>query len=142
MYTHIDRVFTTVSRNLGLQDFSTKVDNWIEWAYEAEKLIGSRDTFVQKESTYTSTGAQATGTIAFTDNPTTGDSIELNGAKLYFRNSTDLGQGKAPNEINIGTALALTLDNSSTPYGLIQELTGFSNTTALTGRLTNAAVLN
>ena len=41
MHTHIDRVFTTVSRNLGLQDFSKYVDNWIEWAYEAERYIGS-----------------------------------------------------------------------------------------------------
>ena len=99
MYTHIDRVFTTVSRNLGLQDFSTKIDRWIEWSYEAEKLIGSRDTFVQKESTYTSTGSQATGTITFTDNPVSGDSITLNGVALYFRKSTDLGEAKSPNEI-------------------------------------------
>ena len=46
MHIQIDRVFTTVSRNLGLQDYSRYVDNWIEWSYEAEKLIGSKDTFL------------------------------------------------------------------------------------------------
>ena len=40
MYKHnyIDKVFTTVSRNLGLKDFSTYTDHWIEWAYEEVKL--------------------------------------------------------------------------------------------------------
>lgn len=125
-----------------MQDFSKYIDNWIEWAYEAEKFIGSRDTFIQQESTYSSSGAKATGTITFAANPTTGDSIELNGATLYFRNSTDLGAGKSPNEINIGTTLALTLTNSSSPFGLLEELTGFSNTANLTGKITTAAVLN
>ena len=50
MHIHIDRIFTTVSRNLGIHDFSQHVDSWIEWAYEAEKLIGSKSTFKQKES--------------------------------------------------------------------------------------------
>ena len=65
MHINIDRVFTTVSRNLGLEDFTIYTNSWIEWAYEAEKLIGSRDTFVQKEATYDSTGAKASGTITF-----------------------------------------------------------------------------
>ena len=50
MHVQIDRVFTTVARNLGLKDFSRYTNNFIEWAYEAEKLIGSRDTFIQKRS--------------------------------------------------------------------------------------------
>ena len=119
MHVNIDRVFTTVSRNLGLKDFSRYTNNFIEWAYEAEKLIGSRDTFVQKEATYNATGAQATGTITFAANPTSGDSITLNGVKLYFRNSTDAGQAKSPNEIEIGSTLAKTIDNSTAQYGLI-----------------------
>ena len=95
MHVQIDRVFTTVARNLGLKDFSRYTNNFIEWAYEAEKLIGSRDTFIQKEATYDTSGAKATGTITFTTNPVSGDSITLNGVKLYFRNSyRDLGKGK------------------------------------------------
>ena len=38
MHIHIDRVFTTVARNLGLEDYSRYIDNWIEWAYEEIKL--------------------------------------------------------------------------------------------------------
>jgi hypothetical protein len=142
MHTHIDRVFTTVARNLGLKDFSRYTNNWIEWSYEAEKLIGSRDTFVQKEATYSATGAQATGTITFAANPISGDSITLNGVKLYFRNSTDLGEAKSPNEVEIGATLAATLDNSSAQYGLIQSLTGFKDVTASTGTYTDSAVYN
>ena len=110
MHVHIDRVFTTVSRNLGLKNFSENVDSWIEWSYEAEKLIGSRETFVQKEATYDSSGAQASGTITFTSNPTSGDSITLNGATLYFRKSTDVGAAKSPNEIRIGDTLIHTMN--------------------------------
>ena len=77
MHIQIDRVFTTVARNLGLQDYSRYTNNWIEWSYEAEKLIGSKDTFVQKEATYDASGAQSTGTITFSANPTSGDSIVL-----------------------------------------------------------------
>ena len=79
MHVQIDRVFTTVARNLGLKDFSRYTNNFIEWAYEAEKLIGSRDTFIQKEATYDASGAKATGTITFAANPVSGDSITLNG---------------------------------------------------------------
>lgn len=142
MHVNIDRVFSTVARNLGLKDFSRYTSNFIEWAYEAEKLIGSRDTFVQKESTYSATGAQATGTITFAANPTSGDSIALNGVKLYFRNSTDAGQAKSPNEIEIGATLAATLDNTTAQYGLIQSLTGFQNVTTSTGTHTNSAIFN
>tara|TARA_R110000824_G_scaffold43333_3_gene126950 strand:- start:3791 stop:5344 length:1554 start_codon:yes stop_codon:yes gene_type:complete len=153
MYTHIDRVFTTVSRNLGLQDFSTKIDRWIEWSYEAEKLIGSRDTFVQKESTYTSTGSQSTGTITFAANPTSGDSIILNGVTLYFRNSigaggagstvvSDLGEAKSPNEIQIGLNFVDTLTRTTAQYGLIQSLTGLIDVSAGTGTYINSAIYN
>ena len=142
MHIHIDRVFTTVARNLGLQDYSRYIDNWIEWSYEAEKLIGSKDTFVQKEATYDSSGAQATGTITFTANPTSGDSITLNGVTLYFRNSTDLGEARSPNEIQIGSTLALTLDNTAAQYGLNQSLTGFIDVSAETGTYADSAIYN
>ena len=129
MHIHIDRVFTTVARNLGLKDFSRYTNSWIEWSYEAEKLIGSMDTFVQKEVTYDSSGAQSTGTITFTANPTSGDSIVLNGVALYSRTSSNLGEAKSPNEVMIGDTLIHTMNNSSSQYGLIQSLTGLTEIT-------------
>ena len=142
MHIQVDRVFTTVARNLGLKDFSRYTNNWIEWSYEAEKLIGSRDTFVQKEVTYDASGAQATGTITFSANPSSGDSITLNGVKLYFRNTTDLGEAKSPNEIEIGNSLAETLDNTTAQYGLYQSLTGLIDVSAGTGTYTNSAIFS
>ena len=127
MHVHIDRVFTTVARNLGLKDFSRYTNSWIEWSYEAEKLIGSMDTFVQKEVTYDASGAKATGTITFTSNPVSGDSITLNGVTLYFRTSSDLGEAKSPNEIRIGDTLIHTMNYINSPFGLIQSLTGLRN---------------
>jgi hypothetical protein len=112
MYTHIERIYNTVSRNLGMQDYSSYIDSWVEWAFEAELLIGSRDTFEQVESTYTSTGVQATGTITFSDTPSYDDNITLNGVTLFFRddsNATNLNQEVPANTINIQATLALTL---------------------------------
>lgn len=129
MHVNIDRIFTTVARNLDLQDFGKYTQNWVEWSYEAEKLIGSRHTFLQEEATYTSTGAKATGTITFTDNPVSGDSITLNGVELYFKKSTDLGNAKSPNEIMIGDTLIHTMNGITSPYGIIQNLTGLTQTT-------------
>ena len=148
MHVNIDRIFTTVARNLDLQDFGKYTQNWVEWSYEAEKLIGSRHTFLQEEATYTSTGAKATGTITFTDNPVSGDSITLNGVELYFKESTDLGNAKAPNEIEIGSDIYETLDNATAQYGLIQSLTGFTSNSSEggvisgTGTYTNSAIYN
>ena len=142
MHVNIDRIFTTVARNLDLQDFGKYTQNWVEWSYEAEKLIGSKHTFLQEEATYTPTGAKATGTITFTDNPVSGDSITLNGVELYFKDSTDLGNAKSPNEIEIGSTLAITLDNSTAEYGLIQSLTGLTSISSNTGTYINAAVFH
>ena len=85
MYTHIERIYNTVGRNLGMNDYSSYINSWVEWAFEAELLIGSRDTFEELEATYTSTGATASGTIIFTANPSYNDSITLNGVTLFFR---------------------------------------------------------
>tara|TARA_R110002020_G_scaffold216496_1_gene424261 strand:+ start:4614 stop:5729 length:1116 start_codon:yes stop_codon:yes gene_type:complete len=144
MHINIDRVFTTVSRNLGLEDFSTYTNSWIEWAYEAEKLIGSMDTFVQKEATYDSTGAKSSGTITFAANPTSGDSITLNGTTLYFKNSTNWGEATAPNEIKIDSTLALTLtDTATSPFGLLQSLQGFTgaSTSPMSGVLLDTSAV-
>lgn len=129
MHIHIDRIFETVSRNLGLSTYHNYTDSWIEWSYEAEKLIGSKETFVQKEITYTSSGAKATGNIIFSENPSAGDNISLNGLELFFRNSTDIGEGRAPEEIRIKQNFVDTLsDTIINPYGLIQKLQGYTNT--------------
>jgi hypothetical protein len=141
MHIHIDRVFTTVARNLGLKNFSRYTGNFIEWAYEAEKLIGSRDTFVEREVTYNSTGAQATGTITFAANPTNGDSIVLNGVTLYFKNSSDnIGKALSSNEIKRAGTLSGTLTSSTSPYGLAESLSGYTNYASSTGYYNNAAV--
>jgi len=146
MHVHIDRVFTTVARNLGLKDFSRHTGNFIEWAYEAEKLIGSRDTFVEREITYNSTGAQATGTITFAANPTSGDSIVLNGVTLYFKkgesqgSSANFGQALSSNEIAMRSTLATTLDHTASGGGLGQNLTGFNDISAETGYFENASI--
>ena len=115
MYIEIERIFSTVMRNLGIDDYAQYEDSWIEWAYEAEKYIGSLDTFLTKETTYTSSGAQATGTIIFSANPTSGDTINLNGVTLVFREdgstsaNADIGSGRDANEFKIESTLALTL---------------------------------
>tara|TARA_R110002012_G_scaffold160105_2_gene321810 strand:- start:3789 stop:5294 length:1506 start_codon:yes stop_codon:yes gene_type:complete len=127
MHINIDRVFTTVSRNLGLEDFTRYTNSWIEWAYEAEKLIGSVDTFIQKEVTYDATGAKASGTITFAANPTSGDSITLNGVDIFFKNDTNYGEAEGLNESKIGDTLVETITHVTTPYGLIQRLDGIVN---------------
>ena len=53
MYVDIEDVFFAASRNLGLKDWQHFTDEWIEWALEAEKYIGSIDTFRKVETTYT-----------------------------------------------------------------------------------------
>jgi len=120
MHIHVDRIFTTVARNLGLKDFSRYTNNWIEWSYEAEKLIGSKDTFVQKEATYTSTGAKATGSIEFTENPGQGTILRLNGVDLTFRSHGTAGFGRAPNEILRSSTLYITF--SGIPDGVESKL--------------------
>ena len=52
MHIPIQRVFTTVARNLGLKDFKAHIDSWVEWAFEAEKHIGSLDTLIEKQIDY------------------------------------------------------------------------------------------
>ena len=124
MYTHIERIYNTVGRNLGMKDYSSYINSWVEWAFEAELLIGSKDTFEQVESTYSSTGAASSGTITFTDNPSYNDSVTINGVTLFFRDiptgSVNLNQRGPANAINIKATLTLTLAE------LVRELNGSS----------------
>ncbi len=128
MHVNIDRVFTTVSRNLGLQDFSRYVDNWIEWAYEAEKYIGSNETFINQEATYSSTGARASGTITFSANPNEGDTISLNNVDLTFDSFAN-NIVHSPHEVRLNTTLALTLGSTggTASRSLMQTLSGYSD---------------
>tara|TARA_Y100000593_G_C4313460_1_gene339611 strand:+ start:967 stop:2049 length:1083 start_codon:yes stop_codon:yes gene_type:complete len=113
MYAHIERIYNTVGRNLGLKDYSQYVDSWVEWAFEAELLIGSRDTFEEREYTYSSTGASSTGTITFTANPSHGDFIVLNGVTIYFWKQVSAipnPSAQYPNQgVECGVDLATTL---------------------------------
>ena len=128
MYIELENVFQSVSRNLGIKNYDHHIDEWIEWSFEAEKYIGSLDTFRMVEATYTTTGAQATGTLTFAANPSDGDWIELNGTRLYFKDSSSIGGAQASNEIVIGTTLALTLSNGT--VGLEQNLSTTVNSNA------------
>ena len=119
MHTHIERIYNTVGRNLGLIDYSNNINSWTEWAFEAELLIGSRDTFEETEATYTSTGAQSTGTITFTANPSNGDKISLNGVDIIFidhtLNSSAGGISDIlPHQVRIQSTLVNTLNQIST----------------------------
>ena len=44
----VKRVVANVIRNLDIQDASRNFHNFIEWAFEAERKIGSYKTFVKK----------------------------------------------------------------------------------------------
>ena len=129
MYTHIERIYNTVGRNLGMKDFSSNIQSWTEWAFEAELLIGSRDTFEETEATYTSTGAQATGTITFSANPSNNDSITLNGVTLYFRDATYPG-GTEENVFN---------EFFTPPHVITRKTTLAATLTELAARLTPTA---
>jgi len=55
----IKQVVSSVIRNLGVQDASREFNNFIEWAFEAEKKIGSFKTFIIKEIELTIANKQA-----------------------------------------------------------------------------------
>lgn len=56
----VKQVVQTVIRNLGVQDAASEFHNFVEWAFEAEKKIGSFKTFVVKEVSLTISNKQAT----------------------------------------------------------------------------------
>jgi hypothetical protein len=45
----VKTIIANVIRDAGLKNVNQMIDSMIEWAYEAETLIGSYDTFVRKE---------------------------------------------------------------------------------------------
>lgn len=55
----VKRVVANVIRDLDISDASRNFYNFVEWAFEAEKKIGSYKTFVKKEATLTVANKQA-----------------------------------------------------------------------------------
>ena len=55
----VKQVVAAVIRNLGVQDAAREFNTFVEWAFEAEKKIGTFKTFVNKETTLTITNKQA-----------------------------------------------------------------------------------
>lgn len=56
----VKQVVSAVIRNLGIQDASANFHNFVEWAFEAEKKIGSYTTFDKKIATLTVTDKRST----------------------------------------------------------------------------------
>ena len=111
MYVPVNRVFNNVSRNLGLNEYTRHIDTWAEWSFEAEQYIGSLDTFIEKEITYSTTTAQATATITWDAIPTEMSWLEINGTRFYFREGAKLIGSEQDHEITINTTRDLTLDD-------------------------------
>lgn len=61
----VKQVVQTAIRNLGIQNAASEFHNLVEWAFEAEKKIGTFKTFVQKEETITISNKQAALPIDF-----------------------------------------------------------------------------
>ncbi len=55
----VKQVVQSVIRNLGVQNAASEFNNFVEWAFEAEKKIGSLKTFVVKEASLTINNKQA-----------------------------------------------------------------------------------
>ena len=55
----VKQVVAAVIRNLDVQDAAREFNTFVEWAFEAEKKIGTFKTFVNKETTLTITNKQA-----------------------------------------------------------------------------------
>jgi len=55
----VKQVVAAVIRNLGVQDAAREFSTFVEWAFEAEKKIGTFKTFVTKEATISISNKQA-----------------------------------------------------------------------------------
>jgi len=58
-FVSINRVISSVSRNLGINDITTHEQSIIEWSFEAEKFIGGLNSFVKLEKDLTITDYRA-----------------------------------------------------------------------------------
>lgn len=114
MHVPVNRVFNNVARNLGLSEWTTNIDSWAEWAYEAEQYIGSNKTFLQTDAVYSRNPATAEATLSFTDNDIEKEYIEINGTRFIFRDtslSSFINTFDAEYIVNIGANLDTTLGN-------------------------------
>jgi hypothetical protein len=104
MHVPIQRVFTTVARNLGLKDFKAHIDSWVEWAFEGEQYIGSLSTFERTERTYKTDPTQASTTITITvADISNGDTLTINDAVFIFKTTaTAINQVSNPSDIATG----------------------------------------
>lgn len=86
MHVPIQRVFTTVARNLGLKDFKAHIDSWIEWGFEAEKHIGGLGTLLEKDIVYKASNTQSSTTITLdVSNINDGETLTINDAVFTFK---------------------------------------------------------
>ena len=88
MRVEVNRVFNSVARNLGINDYTQNIDSWAEWAFEAEQYIGGLKTFQEREITYATSVTAATAEIEHTSSPAEKSWIEINGTRFYYRNTT------------------------------------------------------
>ena len=142
MRVSVNRVFNNVSRNLGLSEYNKHTSSWIEWAFEAEQYIGSRDTFERAEMTFSTESAKATAEIVIDNGSTSltrlnNEFISIDGTKFRFRttSTTDNIDGNSyVNEVNIVPLTATTINYSATLNQLVAKINAshFSNVKNIT----------
>ena len=123
MRVSVNRVFNNVSRNLGLSEYNKHTSSWIEWAFEAEQYIGSRDTFERAEMTFSTESAKATAEIVIDNGSTSltrlnNEFISIDGTKFRFRTTStadNIAGNSYVNEVNIVPLTACLLYTSPSP---------------------------
>ena len=101
----VKRVVANVIRNLDIDDASRTFPNFVEWAFEAERKIGSYKTFVKKTATINIVNKQASlpnDFLSLIDVKKSGDAS----------NSTYLSQSSAtfPSDVDKSNSFYLTED--------------------------------
>lgn len=109
MHVSVQRVFNNVARNLGLNEYTEHFDSWAEWAFEAEQYIGSLNTFLEKEITYSATPEKPTAEINYDSNPVEKALLEIDGTRFYFR---DVSLSSTINETDRIVGIAANLDTT------------------------------
>ena len=113
----VRRVVANVIRNLDVQDASKHFYNFIEWAFEAERKIGSYKTFVKKTATINIVNKQASlpnDFLSLIDVKKSGDAS----------NSTYFSQSSAsfPGDVDKQNTFYLTEDTVNVSTGDVSSL--------------------
>lgn len=89
-FVSINRVISSVARNLGITDITAHEESLIEWAFEAEKFIGGLKSFLQVERdlTITSNRAELPANIVKVLSVSTNGSNILKPTNAYFRGNS------------------------------------------------------